>query len=182
MSQETAAAASADMPTTPQQLLADLQARGIETRTIAHQPVYTVDESQALRGSLPGGHAKSLFLRNKKKQFWLVVAKEDRPVDLKALGRLLGGRLSFGDSDKLWAVLGVRPGAVTPFAVINDTAQRVTVILDQDLMAEEPLNFHPLDNSMTTAIGRDDLVRFLRETGHTPDIRNLDAAAAENGG
>lgn len=182
MSQDDAGTETAELPTTPQQLLADLEARGIATRTVEHEPVFTVDESQALRGSLPGGHAKSLFLRDKKKNFWLVVAKEDRPVDLKALGRLLGGRLSFGDSDKLWHVLGVRPGAVTPFAVINDTACRVKVILDEQLMAEDPLNFHPLDNSMTTAIGRDELVTFLRATGHEPDIRDLAEATGETGG
>ncbi len=182
MSQDDTGTAAAELPTSPHELLADLQARGIETRTVEHDPVFTVEESQALRGSLPGGHAKSLFLRDKKKNFWLVVAPEDRPVDLKALGRLLGGRLSFGDSEKLWHVLGVRPGAVTPFAVINDTEQRVKVILDEQLMAEEPLNFHPLDNSMTTAIARDDLLRFLRETGHRPEIRDLAEAGGENAG
>jgi Ala-tRNA(Pro) deacylase len=166
--------------TSAQDLFACLERLGIETRTIRHPPLFTVEQSRALRGDIPGGHSKNLFLKDKKGALYLVVAEEDAEIDLKSLHRLIGsGRLSFGKPDLLREVLGVVPGAVTPFAVINDTGRRVQIFLDAALMRHEVVNFHPLDNSATTAIGRDELIRFLRETGHEPAIIALSQAAAE---
>ena len=156
-------------PATPTELFAYLAELGIETRTVTHPAVFTVDEAKRFRGELPGAHSKSLFLRNKKGRMWLVVALEDRPIDLKALGeRLDAGRLSFGSPERLMRYLGVAPGAVTPFGAINDRDQEVQIVLDREMMAIEPLNFHPLENTQTTAIAPDGLVRFLQATGHTP--------------
>ena len=159
------------MPATPEQLLAHLAALGIETTTHRHPPLLTVEESKALRGALPGGHCKSLFLKAKNGSLWLVVASEDRAVDLKRLARDLGvGNLSFGKPELLWEKLGVVPGSVTPFAVVNDTAGEVAVVLDELMMAEAVLNYHPLTNEATTAIASSDLLRFLEATGHPPRI------------
>jgi Ala-tRNA(Pro) deacylase len=151
-----------------------LEELGIESRTTKHPPVFTVDEAKALRGELSGCHTKNLFLRNKNGVMWLVVCPEDREVDLKDLGERLGaGRLSFGSADRLMKYLGVIPGAVTPFAIINDKGGHVSVVLDQRLRAVETLNFHPLDNAMTTNIGADDFVRFLRAGDHAPRFIEL---------
>ncbi|MCB9948147.1 MAG: prolyl-tRNA synthetase associated domain-containing protein [Rhodospirillaceae bacterium] len=158
----------------PDVLFARFAALGIPVTTHTHPPVFTVEEAKDLRGVLPGGHCKSLFLRNKKGQYWLVVCEEDRQVDLKALGDRLGaGRLSFASADRLMAVLGVIPGSVTPFALINDRDHQVTVALDKGMMAKTPLNYHPLVNTMTTAIASDDLVKFVEACGHTPQIIDL---------
>jgi Ala-tRNA(Pro) deacylase len=163
------------MPKTPDQLFAALDALGIAHSTIKHPPLFTVEQSRALRGQIPGGHTKNLFLRDKKYELYLVVAEEDAAIDLKGLHRLLGasGRFSFGAADLLREVLGVDPGAVTPFGAINDAQGRVTVVLDAALMAHDTLNFHPLVNTMTTSIKRDDLVKFLKSTGHEPRIERL---------
>ncbi len=160
---------SDDPPTTATQLLARLRALGIAERTVAHPPVFTVDEARRLRGDLPGVHTKSLFLRDPREAMWLVVCLEDRPVDLRRLAERLGARrLSFGSPARLMRHLGVIPGAVSPFAVINDRARTVRVVLDQAVLTRDPVNLHPLDNTMTTAIAAADLIRFLEAEGHPP--------------
>src|SRR5262249_3960929 len=123
-------------------------------------------------------------LKDKKGALFLVVAQEDTAVELKGLHRRLGasGRFSFGPPELLRETLGVEPGAVTPFAVMNDGAGRVAVILDADMMVHDILNFHPLNNTMTTTVGRDDLVRFLEATGHVPRVRGLTAETVEPDG
>lgn len=150
-------------------LWARLDALSIRTSTTTHPPVFTVAESQALRGTLPGGHCKSLFLRDKKKQF-LVVTLEERAVDLKALRAPLGaGNLSFASAERLQAALGVTPGSVTPLALINaDPEAALTVALDRGMLDHAPLNYHPLSNDATTAIAPGDLVRFIRSCGFEP--------------
>jgi Ala-tRNA(Pro) deacylase len=159
------------MPATPDDLFRRLAELGITTATHHHPPLRTVAESRRLRGSLPGGHAKNLYLRDHRKRNWLVTVEENREVDLKALAEALGsGRLSFGSAERLMQYLGVSSGAVTPFAVLNDAAGEVTVALDAALLERSPLNFHPLDNAMTTQISPAELVAFLRETGHEPLI------------
>ena len=167
------------MPATPDALLEHLTTLGIQTRTVSHPPVFTVDEAKGLRETMPGGHCKSLFLRDKRgDRHWLVVCDEDRRVDLKALARRLeASRLSFGSPERLWAMLGVRPGSVTPFALINDPDHRITVLLDREMLAHSVLHYHPLDNTMTTAIAPDDLVKFVEACGHTPHIIDLGAPA-----
>jgi len=168
--------AAATLPTSPEALLAYLRELGIETRTVSHPPVFTVEQAKALRGELPGHHIKNLFLRNKKGAMWLVVCLEDREIDLKALATALdAGRFSFGSADRLMTHLGVEPGAVTPFAVINDTDRQVTVVLDSAVLTPGPVNCHPLVNHMTTAIAAADLVRFLDSTGHPPRRLDMDA-------
>jgi Ala-tRNA(Pro) deacylase len=169
------------MPTTPDQLFAALDALGIAHKTVKHPPVFTVEQAGLLRGQIPGGHTKNLFLRDKKHALYLVVAPEDAGIDLKSLHRLLGatGRFSFGSSDLLREVWGVEPGAVTPFGAINDTEARVTVMLDAAMMEHATLNFHPLVNTMTTSIARDDLVKFLESTGHMPRIERVSGRSPE---
>ena len=155
------------MPATPDELFQHLDTLGIAHETHWHEPVFTVAESQALRGSLPGGHSKSLFLKNKKGDLWLVTAAEDAAVDLKALTKTLeAGRLSFGKPDLLMDVLGIEPGSVTPFALINDPGHRVTFVLDQRLAVMEPLHFHPLTNRATTAVSAANFQNFLTDSGH----------------
>mgnify|MGYP003311605603 FL=1 len=164
------------MSATEQELFKKLEELGIETRTYRHQPVYTVEENKALRGDLPGGHCKNLFLRDKKRNMWLVVAEEARTIDLKSLRRRLdtNGNLSFGNAELLAEVLGVGPGAVTPFALINDPDHRVRVVLDRKMLGHEVLNYHPLENAATTAIRSEDLVRFVEAFGHRVDVMDLD--------
>ena len=163
-------------PLTPDQLFARLDALGIAHKTYTHPPVFTVAEAVALRGQLPGGHCKSLFLKDKKGGLWLVVALEERRVDLKRVADALGApRFSFGNADLLYDVLGIRPGSVTPFALVNDCDHRVTVVLDKEMLAHGPLNYHPLENDRTTAIFAADLLRFIAACGHNPRILDLDA-------
>ena len=167
------------IPTSPDQLFTHLDELGIRTRTVQHPPVFTVEEAKALRGDLPGAHIKNLFLRNKKGEMWLVVAEESRPIDLKALGERLGaGRLSFGSPERLMNALGVIPGAVTPFALINDRAGQVSVAIDKAVLEQDPVNCHPLTNDMTTAIAPRDLLAFIERSGHKPLILDLGNGAA----
>lgn len=162
-------------PATPEDLFARLTELGIEHTTVQHPPVYTVEEAKALRGKLAGGHTKNLFLRNKKGAMWLVVCSEDRDIDLKGLAKRLGaGRFSFGSPDRLMKYLGIIPGAVTPFAILNDKGGAVRVVLERGMLECETLNFHPLDNAQTTAISAADLVRFLEAEGHQPDLIDLE--------
>lgn len=160
------------MPATPDDLFAFLDRLGIAHKTVSHPPLFTVEESQALRGQIPGGHTKNLFLRDKKGALFLVVALEDALIDLKSLHRRLeaSGRFSFGSADTMRETLGVMPGSVTPFGLINDTRQRVSVVLDGAMMEQPELNYHPLVNTMTTTIASSGLVRFIEATGHSPRI------------
>ncbi|MGN6750802.1 MAG: prolyl-tRNA synthetase associated domain-containing protein [Xanthobacteraceae bacterium] len=167
------------MPATPDELFAYLDTLGIAHKTVTHPAVFTVEEARELRGAVASGHTKNLFLRDKKGVPYLVVAPEDAAVELRSLHRLLGasGRFSFGSAELMQEVLGVLPGSVTPFAVINDKECRVNVVLDAALMTHEALNFHPLVNTATTTISRDGLLKFLDATGLAPLIVVLAAAA-----
>jgi len=159
------------MPATREALMARLDALGIATRTVDHAPVFTVEEARALRGEIPGGHCKNLFLKDDKGAIYLIVCLEDARVDLKAAPARIGSRrLTFGKPDLLMEILGVEPGSVTPFGLINDTGGRATVILDKTMMEQEWLNYHPLRNDATTSIRAVDLLTFLRATGHEPRI------------
>jgi Ala-tRNA(Pro) deacylase len=161
-------------PLTPEQLFLRLDALGIAQRTYSHPPVFTVAEATALRGSLPGSHCKSLFFKDKKGGFWLAVMLEERRIDLKRLAaRLEAPRFSFGGPADLLEVLGVRPGSVTPFALVNDVSHRVTLVLDAGMLEHDPLNYHPLSNDRTTAVAPADLLRFIAACGHVPRIVDL---------
>ncbi len=149
--------------------------------TREHPAVFTVEESRALRGNLAGAHCKNLFLKDKKGQLWLLVALEDASVDMKQLRRTIGsGHLSFGNAKLLTEVLGVDVGAVTPFAVINDTEGRVNVLLQRAMVKNTLLNYHPLVNTATTTIRSQDLLKFINACGHTAQIVSL-AAPQERG-
>ena len=164
------------MTTVPEGLGGFLAGLGISITTVAHPPLHTVEESRALRGEIPGAHTKNLFLKDKKDAIFLVVALEDAVIDLKRLHEKIGasGRLSFGKPELLREKLGVSPGAVTPFGLVNDDPPTIGVILDAALMAHALINCHPLLNTATTTIGRDDLLTFIRATGHAPRILALD--------
>ncbi|MGQ7794370.1 prolyl-tRNA synthetase associated domain-containing protein [Faunimonas sp. B44] len=170
------------MPKSRRDLMDLLDRLAIETTTHEHPPLFTVEESQRLRGAIPGGHTKNLFLKDKKDRLYLVVAEEDAPLDLKSLHHSIGsGRLSFGRPELLMETLGLAPGSVTPFGAINDTDGRVAVVVDAALLSHDPVNFHPLENTATTSIRPADLLAFLRATGHEPAILALPRIAAAEG-
>ena len=159
------------MPACPEDLFARLAELGINTTTHEHPPLFTVEQSRALRGEIPGGHSKNLFFKDKKGAVALVVMLEDTQVDLKTIGPRIGiGKVSFGKPELLMELLGVEPGGVTPFGLINDTGQKVLVVLDERMMAQELLNYHPLTNAATTTIRAEDLLRFISACGHDPQI------------
>ena len=165
------AAMPAIRPATRHELFARLDELGIATETHEHPAVFTVEQAQAHCGHLPGGHCKSLFLKDRKGGLWLVVTLDERPVDLKALAKALGAKtFSFAKPELLMEVLGVIPGAVTPFALINDTGHRVNLVLDAAMMALELLNYHPLSNDATTAITPRGLRRLIASFGHRPRL------------
>lgn len=167
------------MPVTPSALHDYLKELGIEVKTHTHPPLFTVEDSQKLRGEIPGGHTKNLFLKDKKDQFFLVTVDEEAVVDLKTIHHIIGAasRVSFGKPEKLLEYLGVLPGSVTLFGVINDTGHNVRVIIDSELMQNDIINCHPLTNEATTSIRRDDLIQFLRLTGHEPQILAVSESA-----
>jgi Ala-tRNA(Pro) deacylase len=170
------------MAYTRSDLFARLDELGIATTTVEHPPLFTVDQSRALRGSIPGGHTKNLFLKDKKERVYLVVAQEDAEIDMKRLHQRIGSaRLSFGRPELLAELLGVEPGSVTPFGAINDVGRRVTVVIDETLLRHEELNFHPLENTATTTIASADLLTFLRSTGHEPSVLPVSGGAAPAG-
>jgi len=151
------------MPASPADLYAFLDAHGVAHRTLEHPAVFRVDEGQEIKAALPGGHTKNLFLKDAKGQIWLICALGETRIDLKRLPETIGAaRLSFGSAELLEEVLGVTPGSVTLFALINDEARRVKLVLDAALLEPEPINFHPLTNTATTAISQAGLRTFLK--------------------
>jgi Ala-tRNA(Pro) deacylase len=172
------------MPASSDDLIAYLDSLSIATTTVEHPPLHTVEESQALRGEIPGGHVKNLFLKDKKSRLFLLVLGEDTPVDLKRVHEKIGaqGRVSFGSAELLQEVFGVKPGAVTPFGALNDAKGRVSVVLDRAVLRHARLNFHPLVNTRTTGLASADLIKFLRATGHEPIVVELGQDGAGAGG
>lgn len=150
------------MPASRDDLLRFLDAHGIAHSTLDHPPVFRVEEGRAIKAAMPGAHTKNLFLKDAKDRIWLVSARGETVVDLKRLHKVIGSaRLSFGSPELMWETLGVRPGSVTMFSLINDEQRRVSPVLDAALFREDPVNFHPLSNDATTAISRAGLMRFL---------------------
>ncbi len=156
------------MPLTPDSLLAYLAENAIPAVTYAHPALHTVAESKALRGDIPGAQTKNLFLRDGKKNYYLVTIAEDTPVKLKALRAPLAARgsLSFGSPEMLYELLGVLPGSVTLLAAANDPDGLVTVAVDKALLAADLIGCHPLTNERTTVLSPDALRAFLKLTGH----------------
>lgn len=160
---------------TPPPLGPFLAENGIAVTTYHHHAVFTVAEGKEVKQHLTGAHTKNLFLKDKKGALFLVVACDDTQIDLKYLSRRLNaGRFSFGKPELLQEVLGVTPGSVTPFGLLCDTARRVQPVFDARMMEYNHMNFHPLDNTMTTAISRDDLLKFTTALGYQAEIVDLE--------
>lgn len=158
-------------PLDPARLLARLAELGIEARTYDHAPVLTVGEAKLATAHVAGCHCKNLFLEERGGAHWLVVLPADKALDLRSLADALGlRRLSFASPERLREKLGVAPGSVTPFAVVNDPDGSVRVVLDRDLLEGESLKFHPLVNSRTTVVSPAGLLRFLEAAAHAPRI------------
>jgi Ala-tRNA(Pro) deacylase len=156
-----------------------LKTLSIYVSTMSHPAAHTVDEAKRLRGEILGSHCKNLFLKDKKGQLWLIVALESRQIDLKTLPKTIGSaRLSFSKPELLMETLGITPGSLTPFALMNDTDLKVQVILDAAMLANEPVNYHPLSNEATTSLSSADLLKFIAHCGHTPRILDFDAIEA----
>lgn len=167
--------------TTRAELFSKLDDLGIVHNTLNHEPVFTVEDSASVKAEMPGAHSKNLFLKDKAGQFFLICAKSDTPIKLNKLHPHLGSkRLSFGKADALLEKLGVTPGSVTLFSIINDSDQDVTLIIDQRLTEHDVVNFHPLLNDATTAISSDGMIRFAKATGHDPIILDLANLAQAN--
>lgn len=165
------------MAANEQDLFDCFQALGIETTTFRHPPLHSVEESRHLRGEIPGVHCKSLFLKDKKGQYLLVVLLEDRKLDMVGLfksGALPVKRLSFASADAMVEMLGVTPGSVTPFCLINASSEKLIVVLDRQMMAHDLLNYHPLHNEATTTISAPDLIKFITHFGFDPVIMDFD--------
>ncbi len=145
-----------------------LERLAISYRKFEHPAVFTVEEADLHRGEMVGGHSKNLFLRNKKgNRHYLLVVESDRPVSIAEIkGRLGESSLSFASPERLQKYLGLTPGSVSPFGLINDTENEVVVIVDQGLLRHEVLNYHPNDNTATLAVSREDFQRFLAESGN----------------
>ena len=160
---------------TPEQLFEFLNTLGIAVKTVTHPPLYTVVDSQSLRGQIEGGHTKNLFVKDKKDNFFLLTIGEEAVVDLKTIHQVIGAasKVSFGKPEALLELLGVMPGAVTAFGPINDSEHKVNVFLDADLMQHDIINCHPLINTATTSIAPNDLIKFLEATGHIPVVTKL---------
>jgi Ala-tRNA(Pro) deacylase len=162
-----------------QRLYNRLRHLGIVWTTIEHAPVFTVEESDAVYDRLGGCHTKNLFLKDKKAGLWLAVVQSHLRVDLPALAKQLGApRFSFGSAELLEATLAITPGSVTPFALMYDIAQVVTVVLDEAMLQVDPVNFHPLRNDRTTSIAPGDLIKFVEACGHRPVIAPIPEKAA----
>ena len=150
---------------------------GISYELVNHEPVFTVAESSKLDRDLPGAPCRNLFLRDKKKHNFLLTLQNTTEVDIKKLPDLIGSaRLSFGSAERLWEYLGVRPGSVCPFAIINDKDKNVQICLDKSMMEEERVCYHPLQNDMTLCLAPDDLLKFIAHTSHTAHIIDLSPA------
>lgn len=169
------------MPLTPQDLLKKLESLDIETTTYEHEAVFTVEESSRIKQEIPGGHTKNLFLKDKKGNFFMIVAEGTASIRLNSVHTLIGakGRVSFGKPEALMELLGVKPGSVTAFAPINDTENQVKVIIDEPLLRHDLINCHPLTNEMTTTISREDLLRFLKHVDHEPQIIQVSEAGED---
>ncbi|MFN3521345.1 MAG: prolyl-tRNA synthetase associated domain-containing protein [Phenylobacterium sp.] len=159
-------------------LFAFFDAHGVAHATLEHPPVFRVGEGEEIKKGLPGAHTKNLFLKDAKGRLWLISAADQTVIDLKRLHLVIGSaRLSFGSAELLQETLGVAPGSVTAFALVNDPEQRVTFVLDKALAEAEHVNFHPLANTATTTVDRQGFARFLAALGRRPIVVDFPAMA-----
>lgn len=166
------------MSATPAELFALFDQLGIEHSTVEHPPFFTVEEGRPWHDSIPGLHCKNLFIKDRKGGIWLVVMPAEKRADLGRLEKAVGApRFSFARPELLQEVLGLTPGSVTPFGLINDRQRRVTVILDEEMLDNEWMNVHPLHNAASTTIRSADLLRFVRALGYEPIVVRLPGAA-----
>jgi Ala-tRNA(Pro) deacylase len=166
------------LPTEPEALYARLDSLGVAYAVHEHPPIFTVAEGEHLKDGIPGVHCRNLFIRDKKERMFLVVVPNETKVDLKKLPDVLGcDRISFGSAERLWQYLGVRPGSVCPFAIINDTDNKVQIVLDADMMQAARVNYHPLRNHLTIGLAPAGLIKFIESCGHAPRIIDLKPAA-----
>lgn len=169
------------LPTSPEDLLSVLTDLDIPFQIYNHQPMFTVEDGLEVEKNIPGTHCRNLFLRDKKKKMALVVAANETKIDMKKLAPLIDmGRLSFGSADRLWQYLGIRPGSVCPFCIANDTAKDVRLILDQYMMDQPLVNYHPLDNARTIGLTPQDLIRFIDHYKHPYSIVDLSKAKPDD--
>jgi Ala-tRNA(Pro) deacylase len=158
-------------PATPSDVMRVLDDLGIPYRSYDHQAVFTVEEAEKVEHDIPGTHCRNLFLKDHKGRMFLVSLRNRTAVNLKKLQIALAcGRLSFGSPERLYQYLGVTPGSVCAFAVMNDHAGAVTLVLEQEMMNDPVITFHPLINTGTVALSPGDLVRFARVFSHEPII------------
>lgn len=168
------------LPTSPEQLMARLDDLKIPYALHHHKAVFTVAEAETVEHDIPGTHCRNLFLRDKKKNNFLVVLRNETDVDIKKLQPLIGAdKLSFGSADRLFEYLGVRPGSVCPYAIVNDTQHQVKIFLEKGMLEGDRVNYHPLLNTMTIGTTPADLLRFIESAGHTPHVIDLTAAAPD---
>jgi Ala-tRNA(Pro) deacylase len=172
-------------PITESELFELLDSLDIQTTTATHEAVFTVAESRNVKDEIPGGHTKNLFVKDKKGNYFLIVAEAEADLPINRIHGLIGARsrLSFASADRLREMLGIEPGSVNAFAPVNDREHRVKVVIDEPLLRHERINCHPLTNTKTTTISREDLLRYLEHVGHAPMIVSLSRAnSAETGG
>lgn len=168
------------LPTQPADLLVHLDGLGLSYKVYDHDPIFTVEEGLHLKAEIPGVHCRNLFLRDKKKRMYLVVAANETQLDMKKLAPVIdSGRLSFGSADRLWEYLGIRQGSVNPFCVVNDTDNAVKIILDAAMMEADLVNYHPMDNAQTIGLTPADLLIFMEDSGNEFAIVDLTAAAPD---
>ena len=168
------------LPTSASDLFKHLDGLRILYRLYQHPPVFTVAESEKIEHDIPGVHCRNLFLRDKKKNMYLLVVANDTEVDLKKLQDVIGSdRLSFGSADRLWEVLGVRPGSVCPFCIMNDKKKEVKLLLDADMMEGPIVNYHPMENHMTVGLTPAELLRFFDSIDREAHIVDLKPAAPD---
>jgi len=169
-----------NLPTSPEMLFETFDALGISYELHHHKAVFTVAESEDVDAQIPGTHCRNLFLRDKKKNNYLLCLQNATEVDMKKLPAVMNAaRFSFGSSDRLWEYLGVRPGSVCPYSIINDTNNQVEIFLDKSMMDVEIVNFHPMVNTMTVSTKPESLITFIESTGHTAHIIDLSPAKPE---
>lgn len=152
-------------------LFSFLDRLGIEHQTMRHPPIFTAEEGRAWKDKIPGTHCKTLFLTGAKGGLWLVVMLAEKRADLGGLSVRLGGpRFSFAKPEVLQEVLGITPGSVTPFALLNDKERRVQVVLDEQMLACEKVTYHPLRNTASTTVRAVDFLKFVRALGYEPSV------------